>query len=1049
MRIAHLLFLLFTPFIFLAQDITRDTIEARKIRKMGRNFYRNNELKKANACYEKILPLYKKHEVYREYLVVKTYITSNLRVLGEYDKASSLAEEVIRECREYLGEGDKVEAVSYNTLAIIASIHNDYDKAIKIYKRTVKIFEKEGNQNGVCASYNNIGIAYYLKNDFEGALDYFRRYEKCLISAGAKPNFTALYGNSAAVCIALGDYEEALEYTLKAINEIKEATPNNWRALVRQYTNCSNVCEKLHQPNRALNYLEKAERLLEGKEDPANLGTIYSLRAVIYKSQNQVKEAIKYLKKEELSYTDDPSNYLKLSQCYTNLVGLYGETENEKEFNLYSKKAIEIYEKIGDPKSRGLAICYQNLAIIYHKKGRNKQSEYYFSKALSLNKELYGQKHPSIAEIYRQKAVFQTQDGYYENALLSVKNAIAANTVNNLTDLKTIFEKEAYIDLNIFQMTVIQYSFIYNNWYNKTKQQEYLDIAYEHGLLAQKILFKQRETLAQNEDKKTLLAKAHAIMASTIFTSQKYYNLKGDSQYIETALQAAEKSKSIVLLESLKGNVAKKFGGLPDSIQNKEASLEEQIARLEKKIIDAKGSQENELQKQLKNELFEQKFALEELYKRIKLEYPKYVEMKQGGTDFDLKKFQNEVLDDQTALLEYFITDSSCYLFVIRNEKSEFIKLPLTSKLIEEKVKQLRTVLSNYKYILKDKKRAYRGYTQVAHWFYKELFMAAVPYLNGIEHLIFVPDGTLGHLPFDVFLVEKPSEVLPYNELHYLLQDYSIRYSYSAALLLENKKGNVKRKSKDILNLYAFAASYAPVSDSTLAERTLIQQKTRKELIPLPAVVAELNQIEKLFAQGHYYYGEEATEQNLKKHATAMDVLHLSMHGILNRNHPFASSLAFTENNDSIEDNFLYAYEISQLNLNASLVVLSACETGYGRFEKGEGVMSLARSFMYAGVPSLVVSLWQVNDASTALIMQGFYTYLKEGLPKDIALKKAKLDYLKIGTGIVTHPAYWAPFVQLGTADALLEKPSSKLWWWISGFALLLGIFRFVLKKAR
>ena len=134
-----------------------------------------------------------------------------------------------------------------------------------------------------------------------------------------------------------------------------------------------------------------------------------------------------------------------------------------------------------------------------------------------------------------------------------------------------------------------------------SKNKEHLKKSYEYALLTEQILFTQREALVQNDDKKVLLGKAQNIIANTIFLAQTYYRLTSKQEYIETALQATEKSKSIILLESLKGNAAEKFGGLPDSIRKKEAHFKKQIASLEKQIIDAKGGQENELQKELKN----------------------------------------------------------------------------------------------------------------------------------------------------------------------------------------------------------------------------------------------------------------------------------------------------------------------------------------------------------------------------------------------------------------------------------------------------------------
>jgi CHAT domain-containing protein len=149
------------------------------------------------------------------------------------------------------------------------------------------------------------------------------------------------------------------------------------------------------------------------------------------------------------------------------------------------------------------------------------------------------------------------------------------------------------------------------------------------------------------------------------------------------------------------------------------------------------------------------------------------------------------------------------------------------------------------------------------------------------------------------------------------------------------------------------------------------------------------------------------------------------MHGLLDAQNPTLSALAFSEDGDSIENNFLQAYEISQMQLNANLVVLSACETGYGNFEKGNGLASLARAFMYAGVPALLVSLWEVNDQSTAIIMHSFYENLANGENKAYALQKAKLNYISQANNIAAHPAYWSPFIQLGDFSPIAIAPKS------------------------
>ena len=171
---------------------------------------------------------------------------------------------------------------------------------------------------------------------------------------------------------------------------------------------------------------------------------------------------------------------------------------------------------------------------------------------------------------------------------------------------------------------------------------------------------------------------------------------------------------------------------------------------------------------------------------------------------------------------------------------------------------------------------------------------------------------------------------------------------------------------------------------------------------------------------GVFFNGTFANEQAFKETAKDYGIIHLAMHGVLDNRSPILSSLVFSEDTTVTEDNFLRAYEIAQLDLNADLVVLSACETGYGQFQQGEGIMSLAHSFTYAGASSVLMSLWQVNDFSTGVIMKGFYTNMAKGMPKDKALQKAKLMYLQEATTDLTqHPAFWAAFVQQGNNEPL------------------------------
>jgi CHAT domain-containing protein len=169
------------------------------------------------------------------------------------------------------------------------------------------------------------------------------------------------------------------------------------------------------------------------------------------------------------------------------------------------------------------------------------------------------------------------------------------------------------------------------------------------------------------------------------------------------------------------------------------------------------------------------------------------------------------------------------------------------------------------------------------------------------------------------------------------------------------------------------------------------------------------------------FNGEDATEDNFRKYAEKYDILHLAMHAFINDSLPAFSSFAFTQNNseDLTKNGLLNTTDIYNFKLNAKLIVLSACNTGTGQLKKGEGIMSLARGFLYAGCPSIIMSLWEVDDESGTQIMTSFYKNLKKGKTKDEALRAAKLEYLNSVSSRRAHPHYWLGFVNIGDNSPL------------------------------
>jgi CHAT domain-containing protein len=525
-------------------------------------------------------------------------------------------------------------------------------------------------------------------------------------------------------------------------------------------------------------------------------------------------------------------------------------------------------------------------------------------------------------------------------------------------------------------------------------------------------------------------------------------NKTGNKEYINEAFMLSERSKSMLMADAMQGVMASTLGGIPDSLLRKLDALHEELSDAEKKRFEAKSAGDAEAEKEIEALVFDCKHHLNLLEHSLEAQYPKYKTLKMKSSVASVPDIQ-AALSPTTTFIEYFEGENDIYAFVITKNEVSVEVIPKEDD-FKLNIFSFQKSLMDIKAFTKRPGIVYNAFIKKSYFFYQKLVQHAIKENRKTERLIIVPDGQLGYLPFEV-LIKKPMTLLKqgtnvgadFSKLPYLVRDYKISYNYSGTLLIAQQ---AKKENTVNGNILALAPSYASTNTPNWREKREVN--LRKTLIELPGAVDEVAKLEELY-NGQFFTDLQANETVFKEQAPKHGILHLAMHGLVDQEDPEYSGLALTEDQSKEEDNFLYAYEIKQLGLQAGLVVLSACETGVGKYQRGEGVVSIGRGFMYAGAPSLLMTLWSLNDQSGAAIIEQFYKNLSEGMEKDEAIRQAKLFYLDNYPSGYTHPFMWAAFVQVGDYSSIQINRKSNWNYYIIGAVAFLSILLLVLLKTR
>jgi CHAT domain-containing protein/tetratricopeptide (TPR) repeat protein len=700
-------------------------------------------------------------------------------------------------------------------------------------------------------------------------------------------------------------------------------------------------------------------------------------------------KAISYFEKalaiyQRLHGRDHP----KIAIAETNLglsysrLELYGDATNNFE------SALKIWERIYPNAHPTKAFLLYNLGETYWKLHDAKAAVEYYRKALMIYQQSYGNKHPDIATVHNALGRISLHQRDFQAALSHYQNAMIAN-VRNFNDE----DSKANPRINeIYNGRILLNSLLYKaqaleaRYYHESIKLSDLTLGVRTLQVCDTLIDQLRQRIANESDKIALGTVGNEVYSSGARLSHEIAEVTiKKKRWNELSFYFAERSKSAVLLEAISDVNAKSFAGIPGDLIEEERKIKASITVAMQKLSDRPdGPQEVKL----REEVFQLNRKYEAFIKNLEAQYPQYYNLKYNRASPSILHLQ-EKIDRSTALISYFIDEANrqLYVFIITSGDYKVI-----TRTLPDDFDKYITALRNGLYL-----NSVETHRRAALFLSKVLMPTALP--RSVSSLVFIPTGRLSIIPFETLFYGNFPKTALAKDLPYLIKKYSIRYEFAASLIFQKK---VVAGHRDISILLCAPINFKP----------------QFQLSALPATESEVTEIAALFNGRNFktstFKGAEADERITKSGMLKnYRYLHFATHGIADEHSPELSRI-FLNSSTSGEDGILFAPEIYNMEMNAELVTLSACETGLGKISKGEGVIGLSRALVYAGARNVMVSFWSVADQSTSELMKAFYRILlfEENGDFGESLRKAKIELMRDER--YRSPYYWAPFVMIG-----------------------------------
>ena len=827
---------------------------------------------------------------------------------------------------------------------------------------------------------------------------------------------------------------------LKQVNAIAEE--NNYKDIIAAVlTNFALIYHQQQNFRQAQEYYHRSLRAPENAGDKERTAQVLNNLGVIYLHQNNYPKALECLYRS-LALAEEgvrkKVNNAEVAVSYTlesigNVYYLQGDYAQAKE---HYQRSLQLATKAG---SKGdIALALSDIGDVYMQEGEYSLATETFERSLALSRGLnsgdLGEKNTfpifsalKLGNAYEAQKAHVRAHSYYRDAL---KWAETSRLKREMAFALSHLSRNS-ISLGNFEQA-IEFA---NRALVIAEQNEFLKVTLDaFCTLGKAYLTTERPSQAYEALNNAIAAseKLRDQTAGGEIDRQRHFEnaLSPYQGMIDLQVKQARPEKAFEYTQLAKGRSLLDILRYGRSNISKAMTVEEQEQeqRLNSRLVSVNAAITAEKLKsppdkgrlaELEDRLRKERLEVEAFRTTLYTIHPELKAQRGEFQPLSPSELDELVPDSKTALLDFMITDEATYLFVLTRDRAPSSPLStgdrhyrfssgveLNLYPLDIKRKELADLTSRFRQRLANKDF---GFHSLAEDLYRLLLKPARKQLQDKTSLVIVPDGPLWELPF---------QVLRSPQKRFLVEDVAISYAPSLPVLREIQKARNRKQPPGSTLLLALGNPSLGKETVRLVKQVFMDE----ELHPLPEAGRQARALRNLYGntRSKIYVGTEAREARVKEEASKYRVLHLATHGILNDSSPMYSHVMLSQTRvDGDEDGLLEAWEIMNLDLNADLTVLSACETARGRVSPGEGVIGLSWALFVAGCPTAVVSQWKVESSSTTELMLEFHDrYRKKYFSPQTAtttaeaLRQASIKLMQ--NKRFRHPFYWAGFVVIG-----------------------------------